>query len=381
MPGIPVGYPTSGSFGPYANFHYFTGSNLGRYREKLYGVIKGTSHCRVLCVGDSTMAGWGAGGVGSGSGQYVNAFTNQAAALMAAAGVNTSTENFFGDRNFTQAGGSVTTFDTRLTLGTGWSAASGTASLGGRLLQASAGAGNLSFAPTTNCDTFEIYYAVNTGFGVFGYAFNGGAQAGTVNTSGTGGVGKSVVTTALGANTLNITPTSGTVSIVGVIAYNSTVKTVQIVNVGAGGFKTADWIDVTNGWSPGNAAPTMGQDLTVIDLTINDPYNGVSNSTYSANLQTLTNLFAGTDVLFMSGNAVNTTAVTSVNQAATVSSMSSTASGNGMPFVDIYSILGDWATLNANGNMFDSLHPDTSGYALIAAQIKAALLQPGMVSA
>lgn len=341
---------------------------LPNYRAALAKMRAGLQNVTVALIGDSTTAGAGAGsggGVYQLNGARAKSLPSYLASLMTSAGVAAEAETFFGEAGVTFAT-PYNSYDPRLVLGTGWGTSGATLGLGGSFFNTSATTAALSFTPTTAVDTFDIYYARNSGLATFTVNVDGGSTLATVNGAGAATLLKQTVTATLGTHTLNIqNSTAGITYINGVHAYSSAAKKVALLNMGRTGWKTADWLDASSGWSPFNALPLVAADLTVINLGINDAINAVPLATYEANLRALATQAARSgagDVLVVVPFPVD------VTQASLATQQSYWAAASRLKDVAVVLDLGfrygsrEAMATHGLTNGSDTLHPNASGY-------------------
>lgn len=355
-------------------------ATLPNFNVALQKVIAGTASTRILFIGDSTTLGVGSNGSDTSGNWPSNSFPKKISDLFNAANVNSHWNSWFGG-GFSGNPGSVPLCDARVTgaVSGAWSIFDSTHnSLGGGLLTASSSSSSISFLPTTNVDTFNMFYVNNgSGWGEFSFNINGGtATIVNVAGSGTGATAHNLISSSisgtLGSNTVNISQTgSGSVFFCGVEAFNSANKWVSVCNTGWGGATSGNWNSTIDNYAPATSvvASCLSPSLTVISLGINDWRNSVSTTTYSNNIQALiTNYKAVGDVMLVSPPPSEDNVGAPVNsvQATYVAVLKALAASNNIPLVDVFNTWGTWATANANGWMTDNYHPNGTGYQLIA---------------
>lgn len=357
-------------------FYNFTGSNLSNYFNTI-----GTRNTKVAVFGDSTSAGAGAGSSGAFNliGAKINSWPSQLAALINTASVSSA----FGDDAVNAEGGTLPTYDPRIALTGTWTFNSSVA-LGGSLLRTVVSGSTVSFTPTNNIDTFILSYAQFSGAGTFTYSVNGGATT-PVNCNGASAQPTITIPTTLGANTLTIAATSSSqIDISSFIAYNSAFKEISIYNTGYCGATSSVLSTTTNPWSPLTSLKSLSPDLTLMEGgVINDwGSSGVSLAVSMSNFQAMiTGAKLSGNVILISGNPSNVSDAAYATQQGYVQQMLALAYANNIPFIDIWSLFGgNWTTPNANGWMYDIVHPNALGYTQIANYIYKAL-RPGFLSA
>lgn len=346
---------------------------LPRWRAAMARVRAGTGRGRLLTCGDSTSmgAGAGSGGTLNENGAYPKAWPQALAGMSGAiTGVPFSSKAIMGNQAAAVAYG---TYDTRVTLGTGWSGTQG--SLGGNMFKFTAGvAGTLSFTPVGTFDTILVYY-VQTGPGATGtMAVNvdGGATIQTLTAA------NAVATYAVA--TLSVTLATHTINFVasnlgdfflgGVIAYNSTAVAVDFVQAGFAGATASNFVGTTNVWSPQNVITSLAPDLTIIELTVNDSNNGTALATYQANMQAIiASAQVSGDVILMTGPPSSTTAATNGTLDQYIAVLDALAVANGCVLIDTKARWGSYAAINPIMAYFDSLHPGAVAYQDMAQSI------------
>lgn len=348
---------------------------LSKWRKARANVRSGGANGKVLCVGDSTTYGYGSNAAGSAS-LKTGAWPAQLASLLQSAHNITAQANaFFGDGNTAAlSGGSLNVCDPRITVGSSWTA--GVTSLGHASFTASTTTNSLDFLPTVNVDSFDIYYVTNGGLGTFSWSINGGAAT-NQSTNTTAGVGKLTVTGSLTANTLHLKWVSGgSVYILGIDAYDSSAKTMSVMNAGWVGATSSDWAPATNVWDPAKAIAGVAPDLTIICLGINDWNGAVSAASFTANAQTvITQAKTSGDVLLVSPPPTNTAATAASAQSPIVQAHYALAVSNSCPLIDLNARWVDYTTSNALGyyKSTDSYHPSKPGYSDMASIIGSVL--------
>lgn len=344
-------------------------NNLPHWRNALAKVRAGTGRGRILFIGDSTTGGTGSGSGGGLTGAWGTSFPNDVANILAARGIPTSSKSIAGDQGV-KSGAAVDygTYDTRVTLGTGW--ATNTLSIAGGGAFNSTGTGTLAFTPVGNIDTFETYHVKNAQGGAsVTVNIDGGATLLTLTGGGAASISKTTQSVAKASHTINVVGVAGSVYLMGLVAYDSTVPAVDIIQAGAYGATVTYWAATTNPWDASSLVGVIGlyaPDLTVIDLTINDA--NTATATYLAKMAIIvaTVQAAGSDVLIVTGNP---TSSTSAQLLSNLSALSAYADTNNFVYLDIFSRWGSYASVNSLGWIFSSPHPNAVGYQDIAQAI------------
>lgn len=358
-----------------------TAQNLSRTRAALARVRANAGNGNILYIGDSTCYGSWAGpaGIDTGNLQPYNStarltdlFNEVFASNVWNASANSNA--FMGMGNSIAENRSTT--DGRVTFGANWSIlslASNAYTLGGGIaaLQNQNTSNTLSFLPTVAVDTFKVFYAKNTNGAVFSVNIDGGAATNTNSNAGSSGFGSvTIVAGSVGTHTLNVNYVSGasdSVFIIGVIAYNSTIPTLNVVNASVPGGTTANAIYNGFGYSPLPLLAAIGQDLTIIELGLNDLGASVAAATYQSNLQTLITAAqaANSDVVLVTPN-VNSLYSTASYQAY-IAALYALASSNNVPLIDTSARNVSFANAAALGFMSagagGNQHPSAMGQA------------------
>jgi hypothetical protein len=168
-------------------------------------------------------------------------------------------------------------------------------------------------------------------------------------------------------NSVTISGT-GTLLIVGVEPFHSTIRRVRVGTIGIGGSNTIEWSNSANAFSSLQAIQAYAPDLSIISLGINDagivlPANF---STNMAAIATATKLSGDTILMSMPPSGSVTTELP--YQPVFRALAESTAS----PLVDVFA---RWGGIYQTALMFDNLHPNNYGYRDMAAAVNALLLR------
>lgn len=363
-----------------SEFAGVTSQSLARWRKALANVRTGQGRAKVACVGDSTTTGWGAGTSTNGlAGARAKSFPTYLASVLAGMGLPTNTNSIWGTANLDN-GQTIGVllygdYDTRVVYPSTFTSPSASPlvdSLGGRLFRcASPNTSSLVFTPTGSIDTVNVHYVKNSGNGTFTINFDGGATAATVDSNAAGALAAQNLTIAAGAHDVRVQRSvGGTVFVVGIEAYLSTAPAIDIWNMGAPGWKAGDWAYSVNAWSPANAIQYANPDLTFINLGINDWKDTPTDiATYTTNMQTVITAAksGGGSCILVVPFPSQTTRASVAQQASFVQAIYSLASANGCGVVDMTSRFASWDAANALGFAYNDLHPNSYGYADMAA--------------
>ena len=348
-----------------------TPQNMSNWRKAVANVRAGTGRATLLMLGDSTTMGVGAGtGTNNLTGAYAKNYPRDLAALLAKS-VPVMDNSFFCD----QASAPVAygTYDSRVTLGTGWGVLTGT--LGGNTFRFTVGvAGLLTFTPVTAFDRIKVWY-VNTGAATATINVDGGASLGTITVAGGNTVTSQTFNCALATHTINLTPgNDAAVAILGMITWNSAVPAVDFIQAGVSGAKASYFIPVAPPFAPGVVLPQIAPDLTVIDLTINDSNAPTDLTLYTSEMQTIiTNCKLSGDVLLMVGAPSNSVQATNGTLDQFAAALQSLAISNNCGLLNIKTRWVSYAVTNPILPYFDLIHPGPLGYQDIAQAVFGAI--------
>jgi lysophospholipase L1-like esterase len=328
---------------------------LAHYRAAVARVRNGTGNARILCVGDSTTAGYGDSTAATIP--ATNSYPARLGALLnsyvapAATGLGVP---------HSVAGTGV---DQRWTYGTGWADNGVWGWANSCSIHASSPAGSLVYTAGVNADRYDVYYIQATGLGSLTITATGGTPV-AQPTAGTSSVQKVTVAAAAASTSNTVTfAATGSVYVLGVEPYLSTKSQVLVGNAGAAGCRSVDW---NSGNGPGfdslSCITAYAPDLTIISLGINDAGASIAPATFSTNLQALiTAAQASGDVLLMtfppsSGSPYATVEPTYIPVYKTL------APNSGCALIDLNGRWVSWASANSLGMVYDTIHPNDIGY-------------------
>lgn len=362
-------------------------SRFPRWKAALAARAAGTRNARLMIVADSL----GVGLFSNGS-NYANTkasgWVSKLAALFASQGIPLNLGCVFGDCSNTAAPATLVSVDPRLSLGANWTLGAFYTLGGGVVSNATAGSQTLySFTPTEVFDTIEVTYVTNPAYGKFAIAVDGGAAIGAaVDCSPALSVLQTTRTCTRGTHRVDIfrsaaTGADGTIAIVSVRVWDSTTRTVDILNASVGGATTALQSDTSAVYKPLSVGPIYSPDLTIIALDINDWIGGVTPGTYdlatttthSFQLQKIITAYKATgDVVLMTGAPSNTGSYTQAAQDLILTATRNLAAVNNIPLIDISAEWGNYAAGLAAGYYSptnDAVHPGATGHTDIAARV------------
>lgn len=357
--GLVGGGASSGSSG--VNIPNYTKNGglpkLQACRQKVI-VNSPVTNCKVLIIGDSTPAGYGASFNAMGSDARAFSWPTALAAILSKPpyNLNSSATSILGSAN---AGtiGAYTGYDTRANAGT-WSLGSCTS---GPCFGGSSGvfdntdatsafafnpADSASFTSNTvSSDTLDVIALTYSGAGTLNISVNGGSTIGSINLDAANSFVEQTFSTTLGANTWDLKCsanfTAGCLFLM-VRSYNSAQSEVSILNAGWSGSKTGDWVNTGNTpWDPLSTITKIAPTACIIDLLINDEIAGTATATVSTNSQTLITQCknAGADVLLVSPEPISPASVSYATQQTYMALYRSLATSNNIPLLDVFATL------------------------------------------
>jgi hypothetical protein len=334
-----------------------------------------TAPARMAFIGDSNVVGEGSG---SGTRGLTGAIaTSPARALATLLGYRT--DHFFGDQNVTIAPTPVNynTYDSRVTLGTGWAPDAGAPNtLGGRFFIAPGGsAGKLRFTPANNVTKFRFWYPVT---GSLNSAFTVGVDGTTVDTfseAGTNAYLDREYSVTSGAHYIELgVGATGSGYVGGVETFDGT-ATPSLLQLGQCGVIASNLNDNSNPWSPKQALALLAPDYAIVYCTIVDTESATSLSSYIADMEglvaTLSATADGCLVVGFPSSGVGTTNGY-LNEMAIL--LRNLAQDYGWSFIDLRPQLGHSNTRAGTlGVKYDTKHPNAAGATAIANQLYAVL--------
>jgi lysophospholipase L1-like esterase len=331
-------------------------------------VKAGSGSGKIVLLGDSTTAGYGAAGAAS---SYTNtqavAPPAQLRRLLSAQGIPAEVGNFMSDSNVnTQNGVATNTYDPRI-VPASWTLPAGNGFCGGSFY--TSGATVFAFTPTTPFDTIDVFYASVGGAGTFTVDVDGGASLGTINCNQAADLRVQTLTCALGSYTINVTRASGMAYLFGIRCRNSMASRVYVQQCAHAGGTAGTFATSFTNFNYSNIVTELDADLTIINLGINDWVAGTSQSTFSTNLQTLITAAKTTGDVILCTPFPSSTATSMASQNSIVDVIHTLAASNSVPLIDNFAAEGSYAAGNAAAHYWDVLHPNGLGYNLAAKRI------------
>ena len=351
-------------------------SPLSAWYAAVAAVNAGTRNARLLALGDSLTAGYNSQNSGWGGNAKAYSYPTVLAGLLT--GATCSTASFLGDQGSDTAT-ALASYDTRLGFGTGWGPYAGVHTVGGLWhTQAGGSTTDLTFAPGVSFDRFDVIYARYAS--TYEYTVNiGGATLATLDMVGSpDAILTDTVSCSAGTNTIHIHATGDAGFVAGVIAYTSSVKTIQVLNGGWSGATAADFAASGNFYDPLNVLGALAPDLTIIMLGANDAYYGTSEASFKASLGAIVDKakLSGS-VLLVSSHYIDPAYwTTTTAQTAVMTWISDVATSKGVRYLRLAD-RANWGTAAAAAAAGyisnDNIHLSATGYADLAAAIAGVL--------
>ena len=338
------------------------------FLARLAQVRAGAGRARIAVIGDSTVAGFGAGDADSGN--RALAWPTLLARFFEADGIPANTASFWGSAGRQGDAG----YDPRLVRGNGWATDPfSVTSFGGPVWYNNSTTEGLAFSPIGTFDRADIYTVRNTTQGMMTVDI-GGATLATINAAGTAALVKTSVSFARGADpTLRIRrdAASGSAStrVVGAVLYDSVQPAVEIYNGGWSGVTAANLNAAANPWDYRTALSTIAPDLTLCLVGLNDmnPANAVSVATYAENRrQVLAAARLSGDAIELLPNPASVALTPLATQAGYVEAARAVAREAGVPVVDLPAAFVSYTAGLARGLYHDIIHPGSAGQWVIA---------------
>lgn len=348
---------------------------------------------RIAMIGDSYLAGFGAGNSSNMNNGRRNNATTQLSAMLNARGFRSAAHWTAGDGYVNGSAGGATTplplYDTRLAF-TSSSLLSGFNSLGGNMIQESTG-GTMTFTPVDpvtgaaiTFDTVEVIVACSVAnggtFNVKGY--NGGTLVTTSSTlvnNDINGPKKVSVTVGATCNKVVVTAVTNSCFVQAIGVRMSTALGIEFINASASGqtlqvlaTPTTTNVDDPNTWNnlkaSGVLLDTAAPNCTVLNGWFNDQSNGRSIAQAQADLNTLIQFYKTTgDVIFLGYVPLLPAALDLPTFTAWQNAMYATCLANDIPYIDPPAAFPGSAAMNTYGYYADGgFHLGSDGQAIIA---------------
>lgn len=333
-------------------------SNMKKWMAARARVETGAGRAKIACVGDSTTAGIGAGTSGtSGTSARQRSYPTY---LAAALNARNSRLNATNTSRFGTNGISDTAYDSRLSVGAGWS--QNVAAPAGRFWNNSSTANAWAFTPGAAVDTAVAYYAANGGLGSLTVDI-GGSVLSTINTATSAALGNtSVALGAAASSTINVKRSAGNCFFLGIDAYNSAVPDTAIWNFGASGAKASDIASNAVAYDPLPGLVAMAPDLVILNIGINDWDTDSDQAVFATSMAALITAYkAVADVIVMVPIPSTVGSASIATQAVYAGLIKAAAYAADVPLISMTERWGS-AALAPTGFMFDGLHATNLGY-------------------
>lgn len=377
--GLLPGHDQSGLFN-------FNPKNYPNARKAIANVKSGTANFSVLCMGDSTTAGYN--GISTAN-EVGNSWVRRLADQLTAMGIQAGWQNVIGDHNATGNLAGLSAYDTRVSsVPAGWGQFGTPGNyLGYDLFYNNSTTNPLTFTPTVQTDSLDVYYLDISGYSPITIK-SGAAGAttpttgGTVTITGASTIKKATATYTLGSNVWTIAG-NGTapVILVGWSAYNSANREISLLNCGNGGQSSGQITHAAQFWeslsSISSGASALICPLAIISFGINDGVYNTGSALYGNLSTAIAALQAardangnGTDVLLMIPPPSSTASVSAAQQAIIVAAYYQLAAAYGVALVDLSQRWVSFTSANGYGYFGDGVHPSSPvGYTDMAAAI------------
>lgn len=302
-------------------------------------VSAGTRDAKILCIGDSTQAGYLLDGPGE-----------RLATKLAARGLPAT----LGGTHPRLNSGS----NPRYTAGAGWPSGKNYG-FGSQSWQYNNPTGALAYSDASvSADSFDVYFVRGGGSTSITLQIDAETPQ-TFDATGTTGIGKLSITSltpgASTAHALKIT-TVGTGAVVFVEPWLSTAKRIRVANAGVPSTNSVTWNNGSGIYSK-SAIVAYQPDVIICLLGANDAISGYDAATVLANISGLAGAVPTAAFIVVSSIPCETLSEAALQKQYATRSRYAT----GLPFIDLNRHFGDWATANAAGWMSDIRHPNAAG--------------------
>ena len=352
-------------------------NNLRRWQRSVALMRAGGARPRLVVIGTSKEQGFGAGsnlaGAGASAGASPKSWPDLLAGMLTVRGLPASRDSCFGNKGLA-AYSDFAAYDPRNTGGsTGWGYAYPT--LGGYGWQNSSNSNPRSFQPDGQVNTVEIYSRGQANSRVFTVTLDADPTViGTYDlASASEAVVKNTASFALGTHKINIQRISGQgVTTLGLIAYNSAVPAVDVINGGWRGSVSADHVAPTNPLSAINMLTQLTPGLAIFAVGTNDLNTGVPAATYKANMAALiaTQQAAGGDALLVNPTYGSPGYGTPELREAYRQALVDLGTTYGCDVIDMEEAFGGYSA----ALFYDTVHENAPGNQYIAAAVAARIL-------
>lgn len=326
--------------------------DLPTWRLARAGVLQGVRRARIACIGDSNTMGWRSGDAGS----HLRARSYPSTLARLLRDLNGTDDNVFG-RALTTATG-YPAYDPRLVVGSGWSP-SGTASLGGEMWINSTSTNALIYTPSKAWDTATVWVASDAAsaltIGKAGDLFSHTPTAGQITAL-------TYLAGSVSTQALEIARLSGAPGVIGWDCWDSTRSGVSVLGMGRSGWRSDQYADASTYSAPMAAMASIDADLFLIQLGLNDWNQNRDPAVFQDELIELVDAAqaSGADAalivpMYPDGSR-------SYQWSAMRDAIYAAAAARAVPVIDFGARLGPYAEANADGFIYDNLHPNGFGY-------------------
>ncbi|MGP4691603.1 hypothetical protein [Agrobacterium cavarae] len=334
-----------------------TPSSTRRLKSKFGAFLNGDiSNLRILCTGDSNKLGYGAGEGGTAeNAAYRHSVPYHMANRLRARGYEAFCEGRFGDG---ARAANAAIFDTRINLGSGWSApVNGATVIGTNCFENNSTTNDLTITPSRPVKKWRLWYLQQSGLGAFGVKIGAGATT-SVDSNGSS-VFQSVLLTATSASLdpLIVTRVSGNCRIAGWEAWDDTNGCISVSNGASFGSKASNWAVSGQYRYPPVALPVIAPHINIHDIGIND-VDVTDILTWTAQMQVWITAALQNDaaLILKTMNPVSTAAASQSGQDAIRVATYGLAISNDVPLFDAIDRHESYAVQNALGRTYDTKH-------------------------
>jgi lysophospholipase L1-like esterase len=356
---------------PIPAVYNFCPENLARWIAARGKVVAGVADAQIACLADSTGAGCGAGINDAYDRARRRSFPARLSERLAALGLRSTYQNIWGDSGFTAAQ-TLAVLGPEVTVGAGWASAASNV-LGGDAWQQTAAGGAFEWTPTIPVSHFRWWTTWYGSDRVIAITVDG-VEVQRINTkaSPVAFVGTEIAAGALGAHTIGLKYISGGgATISGLEAYDKSVSSVRVHNMGHGGGKAAEILQAGTDTQPGyplNAIQKIAPDLVLVNAGLNDISGGgaaILDGSYAATMQAgITAAQRTSDVILQIPNPCDVARASQDIQDAMANIILSLGARNGCVVIDQRRLFGGSYVAGKALGLYsaDWVHPSAAGY-------------------
>lgn len=348
------------------NYAYnINSSNIYIAKNALNSAVFGGGTMRVMAIGDGTDGGTGSNAA-AGNGLRSQSWVSQLSPLLATRfGIAAPHQNVIGGMGKSVT--NYTLYNPLLNPGACTLSASDTGP-GGQMWRHGAGSG-FRFTPSAPFDIARVFWNDNPpGRDIQLNTDLGPPSPSLLVGSGTDTLRVDIIRCSPNTNFIEMSSSTGTnIGWLGVETYNTSGGKIVLENCGWENSASGDWAGASGGNTrPIVSVPTMAPHLIFINLNITDMFLGTPIATWQANIQAIINAnIAQSSIVVCTSNPLSTAKYGSeASQAPYFAAIRSLALSNGLPFIDVKTLLGGtWNAANASGYMSDDQNMLAAGYA------------------